>query len=57
LLPTGGCLLAGSVLLLYNQFETAIWKIFFTAIKNAIATGQNMEGIELAALLLAAAAL
>jgi len=50
------CLLA-VVLLLYNQFETGNLEDIFTALKNAIATGQNMEGIELAALLLAAAAL
>jgi NAD(P)H-quinone oxidoreductase subunit 5 len=50
------CLLA-VVLLLYNQFETGNLEVIFTALKNAIATGQTPEGIELAAVLLAAAAL
>jgi NAD(P)H-quinone oxidoreductase subunit 5 len=50
------CLLA-VVLLLYNQFETGNLEVIFTALKNAMATGQTPEGIELAAVLLAAAAL
>jgi NAD(P)H-quinone oxidoreductase subunit 5 len=50
------CLLA-VVLLLYNQFETGNLEVIFTALKNAIAIGQTPEGIELAAVLLAAAAL
>jgi NAD(P)H-quinone oxidoreductase subunit 5 len=50
------CLLA-VVLLLYNQFETGNLEVIFTELKNAIAIGQTPEGIELAAVLLAAAAL
>jgi len=35
---------------LNNQFGQAIWKIFFTALKNAIATGQTWRAYRIAAL-------
>jgi NAD(P)H-quinone oxidoreductase subunit 5 len=50
------CLLA-MVLLLYNQFETGNLEVIFTELINAIAINKTPEGVELPALLLAAAAL